>query len=151
MRATPRIRRRDVACYFSTVCAALLFLVCAIPAGAQSPVSVGYQKRIQLPIAGATAAYSLDSTVVDASAANGVVEVLGKAPGSTNIVVVTPAGVQTLAITVPVPPPVLPPGFEPPEHMNAAEIGNYEFRYKSDPPPIPNPPLLKTPQEKKFN
>ena len=150
MRATPRIRRRDVACYFSTVCAALLFLVCAIPAGAQSPVSVGYQKRIQLPIAGATAAYSLDSTVVDASAANGVVEVLGKAPGSTNIVVVTPAGVQTLAITVPVPPPVLPPGFEPPEHMNAAETGNYEFRYNSDPAQITNSVELKRTEGKSF-
>src|ERR1051326_9277552 len=115
-----------------------------------APRSVGYQKRIQFPIAGATAAYSLDSNIVEASAANGVVEVLGKAPGSTNIVVVTPAGVQTLAITVPVPPPVLPPGFEPPEHMNAAETGNYEYRYNSDPARITNSVELKRTEGKSF-
>jgi len=100
----------------------LLVLILFVPflASAQSPLSVAYQKRIQLPLAGATAAYSLDSNIVDASALNGVVEIQGKAPGSTNIVVVTSAGVQTLAVTVPVPPPVLPPGFEPPEHVNPA-------------------------------
>src|ERR1041384_2415602 len=67
-----------------------------------APRSVGYQKRIQFPIAGATAAYSLDSNIVEATAA-------------THIFCVTSAGGQTLAVTVPVPPPVLPPGFEPPE------------------------------------
>ena len=70
----------------------------AIAANAQNPLSVGYQKRIQLPIAGATAAYSLDSTIADASAANGIVEIVGKGPGSANIVVVTPAGAQTIAV-----------------------------------------------------
>ena len=58
--------------------------------GVDAPLSVGYQKRIQLPVAGATAAYSLDSNIAEASAANGMVEILGKAPGSTNVVVVTP-------------------------------------------------------------
>jgi carboxypeptidase family protein len=118
--------------------------------GVESPLSVGYQKQIQIPIAGATAAYSLDSSIVDASATNGLVEILGKAPGSTNIVVVTPAGVQTLAITVPVPPPVLPPGFEPPERVNATETGNYEFRYNSDPAQITNAVELKRTEGKSF-
>ncbi len=128
----------------------LLLFFAAIAAQAQSPLSVSYQKRIQLPVAGATAAYSLDSNIAEASATNGVVEILGKAPGSTNIVVVTPAGVQTVAVTVPVPPPVVPPGFEPPEHLNAAETGNYEFRYNSDPSQVTNSVELKRTEGKSF-
>ena len=143
-----------------------LFIICFITAHAQSPgaldraalsragsdapLSVGYQKRIQLPVAGATAAYSLDSNIVEASAASGIVEVLGKAPGSTNIVVVTAAGVQTLAVTVPMPPPVLPPGFEPPERASSGETGTYEFRYNSDPAQITNSIELKRTEGKSF-
>jgi len=118
--------------------------------GGDAPLSVGYQKRIQFPVAGATAAYSLDSNIVEASATNGVVEVLGKAPGSTNIVIVTAAGVQTLAVTVPVPPPVLPPGFEPPERAGSGETGTYEFRYNSDPAQITNSIEFKRTEGKSF-
>src|ERR1700759_2587494 len=99
----------------------------------QSPLSVGYQKTMQLPVAGATAAYSLDSSIAEATAANGVVEISGKGPGTTNIIIVTPAGAQTLGVVVPPPPPVLPPGFEPPEKQASGETGTYEFRYNSDP------------------
>ncbi|MGC2697020.1 MAG: carboxypeptidase regulatory-like domain-containing protein [Candidatus Angelobacter sp.] len=119
-------------------------------AGMESPLSIGYQKRINVQIAGATAAYSLDAAIADASAANGVVEILGKAPGSTSIVVVTAAGVQTLAVTVPVPPPVLPPGFEPPERQGSGETGTYEFRYNSDPGQITNSLDLKRAQGQSF-
>lgn len=116
----------------------------------QAPLSVPYQKTLQLPVAGATAAYSLDSNIVDATAANGVVEIVGKGPGSTNIVVVTPAGAQTLDVTVPVPPPILPPGFEPPERQGTGENGTYEFRYNSDPGQITNSIELKRTQGKSF-
>lgn len=119
-------------------------------AGANAPISVGYQKTIELPVAGASAAYSLDSTIVEASATNGLVEIVGKGPGSANIVVVTAAGIQTLAVTVPVPPPVLPPGFEPPEDRNAAEVGAYEFRYNSDPNQVTNSLELKRTQGESF-
>ncbi|HMC29374.1 MAG TPA: carboxypeptidase regulatory-like domain-containing protein [Candidatus Angelobacter sp.] len=119
-------------------------------AGAEAPLSVGYQKRIQLPVAGATAAYSLDSNIVEASAANGVLEILGKGPGSTNVVVVTAAGVQTLAVAVPMPPSVLPPGFEPPERQGSGETGTYEFRYNSDPGQITNSIELKRAEGKSF-
>src|SRR5712671_2248838 len=112
------------ACW-SVIC---LLTACAMAAYGQAPLSVGYQKRIQLPVTGATAAYSLDSNVVEASAVNGVVEIVGKAPGTVNIVIVTPAGVQSLAVTVPVPPPVLQPGFDPPGHEGSGESGTYEFR-----------------------
>ncbi|HEV7675749.1 MAG TPA: carboxypeptidase regulatory-like domain-containing protein [Candidatus Angelobacter sp.] len=128
----------------------LLAIACCLAANGQSPLSVAYQKTLQLPVAGATAAYSLDSSIADATATNGVVEILGKAPGSTNIVVVTAAGTQTLAVTVPVPPSVLPVGFEPPERQGNGETGTYEFRYNSDPSQITNSIELKRTQGKAF-
>ncbi|MCU1256932.1 MAG: hypothetical protein JWM83_3231 [Candidatus Angelobacter sp.] len=128
----------------------LLAIACCLAAHGQSPLSVAYQKTLQLPVAGATAAYSLDSSIADATATNGVVEILGKAPGSTNIVVVTAAGTQTLAVTVPVPPSVLPVGFEPPERQGNGETGTYEFRYNSDPSQITNSIELKRTQGKAF-
>jgi hypothetical protein len=128
----------------------LLSAVFVLAAQGQAPLSVPYQKTLQLPVAGATAAYSLDSSIADATAANGVVEIVGKGPGSTNIVIVTPAGAQTLAVTVPVPPPILPPGFEPPERQGTGENGTYEFRYNSDPGQITNSIELKRTQGKSF-
>ena len=117
----------------------------------QAPLSVGYQKRIQLPVTGATAAYSLDSNIVEAAAANGIVEIVGKAPGAANIVIVTPAGVQNLAVVVPQPPPILPPGFELTGHEGSGENGTYEFRYNSDPGQITNSLDLKRTQGKSFD
>ncbi|HKF23672.1 MAG TPA: carboxypeptidase regulatory-like domain-containing protein [Candidatus Angelobacter sp.] len=115
------------------------FLLLAVAVRAQTPVSVGYQKQIQINVSGASAAYSLDSSIAEASASAGVVEITGKAPGSTNIVVVTPAGVQSMAVVVPQPPTVLPPGFEPPGKEGATgETGSYEVRYNSDPGQITN-------------
>jgi hypothetical protein len=128
----------------------LLAIACCLAAQGQSPISVAYQKTLQLPVAGATAAYSLDSNIADATATNGVVEIVGKAPGSTNIIVVTSAGAQTLAVTVPVPPSVLPVGFEPPERQGSGETGTYEFRYNSDPSQITNSIELKRTQGKSF-
>jgi hypothetical protein len=111
---------------------------------------VAYQKTLQLPVAGATAAYSLDPNIADATASNGVLEVVGKAPGSTNIIVVTSAGAQTLTVTVPVPPPILPPGFEPPERQGTGESGTYEFRYNSDPNQVTNSIEMKRTQGQSF-
>jgi hypothetical protein len=134
-------------CFWSV---ALLWTACAIAAQGQSPLTVGYQKTLQLPIAGATAAYSLDSNIADATANNGLVEVVGKAPGTTNIVVVTPAGAQTIAVFIPTPPPVLPPGFEPPERLGSGETGTYEFRYNSDPSQVTNSVELKRQEDQSF-
>ncbi|HEY1527409.1 MAG TPA: carboxypeptidase regulatory-like domain-containing protein [Candidatus Angelobacter sp.] len=128
----------------------LLAMASCLAAQGQSPLSVAYQKTLQVPVAGATAAYSLDSSVADATAANGVVEIVGKAPGSTNIVIVTPAGAQTLAVIVPIPPTVLPPGFEPPDRQGTGESGTYEFRYNSDPGQITNSIELKRTEGKSF-
>src|ERR1041385_7197915 len=133
-------------------CWSLVLSVAAycLAAQGQTPLSVAYQKTLQLSVAGATAAYSLDPNIADATAFNGVVEIVGKAPGSTSIVVVTSAGAQTLAVTVPVPPPILPPGFEPPERLGTGESGTYEFRYNSDPSQITNSIELKRTQGQSF-
>jgi len=128
----------------------LLATACCLAAQGQAPLSVPYQKTLQLPVAGATAAYSLDPNIADATAANGVLEIVGKAPGSTNIVVVTSAGAQTLAVTVPLPPPILPPGFEPPERQGTGESGTYEFRYNSGPSQITNSIEMKRTQGQSF-
>jgi hypothetical protein len=120
------------------------------PAG-QAPIIVGYQKKIEVPIAGSTAAYSLNSNVVEVTGSNGLVEILGKAPGSTNIVVITSAGVQTLAVAVPQPPPNYPPGFMPPREGGVAEDGRYEVRYTSDPAQVTNSIEFKRTQGDSFS
>jgi len=113
-------------------------------AAAQSPMSVGYQKTAFWDVPGATAAYSLDSNIVEASASAGVVLITGKRPGTTNVIVVTSAGVQTLPVVVPVPPPILPPGFEPPSREGrSGEEGSYEIRYNSEPNQITNSLIMR--------
>lgn len=129
----------------------LLAVMCAVAVQGQAPLFIGYQKTVQISVAGATAAYSLDSTIAEAGVSNGVVEITGKSPGTTNIEIVTEAGVQTLAVNVPVPPPILPPGFEPPERAQFGESGSYEFRYNSDPGQITNSVELKRVQGQSFN
>ena len=121
--------------------ARLVFLsvACAATAVAQAPISVGYQKKIEITVAGATAAYSMDSEIAEASVVNGIVQIQGRAPGITNIIVVTPAAVETLSVSVPQPAPSYPPGFEPPpSEANAAERGAYEVRYNSNPSQLTN-------------
>jgi hypothetical protein len=121
-------------------CLAVWFcLILSAAAAAQAPLSVGYQKTVQIAVPGATAAYSLDSSIVEASASAGTVEIAGKQPGTTNIIIVTSAGVQSLPVVVPAPRPALPPGFEPAvKEGHAAEQGSYEIRYNSNPGQITN-------------
>ncbi|MGH9523302.1 MAG: hypothetical protein ACRD3E_12315, partial [Terriglobales bacterium] len=96
--------------------------------------TVVYQKTIDVSVPGATAAYTLDPLNADASAANGIVRITGKGPGSATVMVVTADGVRTLAVTVLQPPPSYPAGFVPPTLItNYGENGTYEFRYSSDP------------------
>src|SRR5689334_10821797 len=115
------------------LCAAL-----AATAVAQNGITVGYQKKIEITVSGATAAYSMDSLIADATAAQGTVVIEGRAPGTTSVIVVTPAGVQTLSVLVPQPPPSYPPGFEPPSSEQSSEKGAYEFRYNSSPSQLTN-------------
>lgn len=120
--------------------------------GAGVPFSVSFHKRIEIPVAGATAAYSLDSSVVEATVANGTITIEGIGPGSTNVIVVTSAGVQTLAVVVPQPPPSYPPGFVPPNNEGGVgERGAYEFRYSSNPAQLTNSIEFQRTQGDSFN
>ncbi len=97
------------------------------------------KKTITFELPGATAAYSLDSFLADATADNGLVSVTGNQPGTTHVMVVTPSGVQTFEILITTPPPNYPPGFVMP--VNGPEVGEsgyYEGRYYSSPAQIQN-------------
>ena len=97
------------------------------------------QKIITFEVAGATAAYSLDASLAEATAENGVVSIAGKQPGTTHVVVITPFGVQTLEVLVTTPPPHYPPGFVMPvNYSELAQSGYYEGRYYSSPAQIQN-------------
>jgi hypothetical protein len=92
------------------------------------------QKTVTFEVAGATAAYSLDGSLADATADSGVVSVTGKQPGTTHVVVVTPSGMQTFDVLVTTPPPHYPPGFVMPVNdTEAAQSGYIEGRYYSSP------------------
>jgi hypothetical protein len=92
------------------------------------------QKTITFEAAGATAAYSLDAFLAEATAENGLVSVEGKQPGTTHVVVVEASGVQTFEVLVTTPPPHYPPGFVMPANAQvAAESGDLEARYYSSP------------------
>lgn len=74
-------------------------------------LTVDPQKNISFDVAGATAAYSLDASIAEASAENGLVSIAGIIPGKTHIVVISSSDVQTFELLVTTPPPHYPPGF----------------------------------------
>jgi carboxypeptidase family protein len=125
--------------------------VLALTIEGQKPLAVGFRKRVEIAVSGATAAYSLDPYVAEAGASNGLVQIFGKTPGSTNVVVVTPAGIQTLLVTVPQPAPNLPPGFETAPFAAPGESGIYELRYNSDPGQITNSLEIRKAQGQAFD
>ncbi len=97
------------------------------------------EKTLTFPVDGATAAYSMDESLAEAAAENGVVSITGNQPGTTHVMVVTPAGVQTLEVLIPVPPPHYPPGFVMPvSGPEVGESGYYEGRYYSSPAQFQN-------------
>jgi hypothetical protein len=97
------------------------------------------QKTITFEVAGATAAYSLDASLAEATADNGLVSIAGKQPGTTHVVVITPLGEQTFEVLVTTPPPHYPPGFVMPVGVaEMAQSGYYEGRYYSSPAQVQN-------------
>ena len=63
------------------------------------------QKTVTFEVAGATAAYSLDASLAEATADNGLVSITGKQPGTTHVVAIAPSGLQTFEVLVTTPPP----------------------------------------------
>jgi hypothetical protein len=118
---------------------ALLWLVsCCLILPAQIR-KVDPQRTITFEVAGATAAYSLDVSLAEATADNGLVSVTGNQPGATHIVVITPTGTQTIEILINLLPPRYPPGFIMPNNpQDVSQTGYYEGRYYSNPAEIQN-------------
>ncbi|MGH9544784.1 MAG: MSCRAMM family protein [Terriglobales bacterium] len=108
----------------------------AVESGAAVAVLAG--RSTQIKIAGATAALSVDSELVDASASHGVVDLSGRAPGRAEVLIITPAGVKSIYVLVSPAPPAYPPGFIPPVALAGNEVGSFEFRFVSDPRQIQN-------------
>jgi hypothetical protein len=124
---------------FLKTCLILLWLFPCGPELTAQIHKVDPQKTITFEVPGATAAYSLDESIAEAAAENGVVSVGGKQPGTTHVVVVAPAGMQTFEILVTTPPPHYPPGFVMPLSVaDTEQSGYYEGRYYSSPAQIQN-------------
>ncbi len=102
-------------------------------AGQSAPlVTLRYEQVATRPIAGATAALSLDPSRVYASAQDGTVTLIGRGPGSTNVIVITGDETVTLRVLVGEPPLHVLPGMRNiGEHGGAT--GYYEARYGSNP------------------
>jgi Carboxypeptidase regulatory-like domain len=114
--------------------AALLAIAIVMPvsAAAQNVLTIAYGKTIDVPVAGATAAYPVNPTIAQAGIVDGAVEVRGIGAGTTSIIVVTPAGSQTLDVTVSAPQLAIALGIDPnggPEDANAIAGGSYEGSY----------------------
>ena len=107
---------------------ALFCVLCNIAGLGQSIITVPYQKSTTFPIAGATAAYSLDSNIAEATVAGEVIEIYGKSPGTTHVIVVTSGGVQSFSISVPQPPPILPANFIAQQSENGDPLFGDDFK-----------------------
>lgn len=99
---------------------------------AAQPVTLEYQQVLTRAVPGATAAFSLDPSRVGASAQDGLVTLVGRGPGSTNVVVITGGETVTLQVLVGEPPLVVLPGTRRGSAQSAGS-GYYEARYGSDP------------------
>lgn len=81
-----------------------LLQLCGIAALCVSPaVTVPLNASLTLSVPGASAAYAIDSTVVQAAAQGGVVRVHAVGGGATAVIVIVPGGTQTFNVTVSVP------------------------------------------------
>jgi hypothetical protein len=96
------------------------------------PITLQYQQVATRQIPGATAAVSLDPARVTASVLDGVVTLVGRAPGSTNVVVIAGDETITLRVDVGDPPVVVLPGMRTSGAANGSS-GYYEGRFGSDP------------------
>jgi hypothetical protein len=97
-----------------------------------SALTLQYQQVVTRPVPGATAAFSLDTTRVGASAQDGLVTLVGRGPGLTNVVIVIGDRTESLQVVVGEPPVVSLPGMRS-LRSSDTESGHYELRYGSDP------------------
>ena len=96
------------------------------------PVALRYEQVATRPIAGATAALSLDPSLVGASVQDGMVTLIGRGPGSTNVIIIAGDETVTLRVVVGEPPLNVLPGMRNSNGGGGAS-GYYEARYGSNP------------------
>jgi Carboxypeptidase regulatory-like domain len=113
---------------------ASFFLLLVGATVAQTTYTVEAGKTLPVSFPGATAAYSLSSSIADASFSNGVLRVRGVEAGRTTVMVVSPAGVQTLPVVVMAPVSTAAPGSD----GGRSEAGTYSVQYSSDPQQVTN-------------
>jgi hypothetical protein len=85
------------------IAATLLILALLVPGSvsAQQMLTVAYDKTITLNVLGATSAYAVNSSIVEAGIVDGAVQIRGVGAGVTNVVVLIAGGAVTmLAVTV---------------------------------------------------
>lgn len=111
-------------------------MLLAVLASASSDVTaqsltLDYQQVVVRAVPGATAAMSLDSSRVTASVQDGVVTLVGRSSGSTNVIVITGTDTVTLSVLVGEPPVTVLPGLRGSARNGSS--GYYEARYGSEP------------------
>ena len=99
---------------------------------AAQPLTLEYQQVVTREIPGATAAFALDPSRVGASARDGVVTLVGRGPGPTNVIVIVGDRSESLQVIVGDPPIIRLPGMRA-GNAQGAGTGYYEARYGSDP------------------
>lgn len=107
-------------------------LACARSDAAAQSLTLDYQQVATRTIPGATAALSLDPSRVGASVQDGLVTLIGRGPGSTNVIVVAGDETVTLRVLVAEPPVIVLPGMRA-GASSGGPAGYYEARYGSDP------------------
>ncbi|HYC58366.1 MAG TPA: SPOR domain-containing protein [Thermoanaerobaculia bacterium] len=106
---------------------ALVIAACAQSAYASYAVRVS--ETVTVELSGATSAFAIDPEIAEVSVTRGALTVRGRAPGRTNVVVVTPYGQSTYAI-------IVEAAVAAPNRFDAsgsATIGQSEVRYTSAP------------------
>lgn len=99
---------------------------------------VEFQHKMFYAEPGVTAAYSLDPATAQAAAAPGGFQVVGVAPGQTNVIVVGPRGAHTILVTVIAPGGAKAAASNAEEPSGTSSFGQYLISYTSNPNQITN-------------
>ncbi|HKO02098.1 MAG TPA: pilus assembly protein N-terminal domain-containing protein, partial [Thermoanaerobaculia bacterium] len=107
--------------------AAIVLAIASAALAADYTIAIAVGESTTIDLAGATAAYAIDPTIADAAPGRGGVSLVGRAAGSTQVIVVTAAGTRTIVVTV------RSRAQSPRAGGDAAspERGTYEVRYAS--------------------
>ena len=115
------------------IVAMLIAALAIVPsdAAAQQSLTLKYEEVLVRPMPGATAAFSLDPSRVGASVRDGLLTLIGRGPGATNVIVIAADETNTLRVLVEDPPTIVLPGMR--QASSRGGTGYVEARYGSDP------------------